>query len=153
MQAVSPRYRVSGLFDRLAEMDRFGLFLSGFIIVYAATSLAVEHVLGVVGFAKTPYLNGAAYLYTLAFIGLGILFDKVSLRFFLPHPFGLAVLAVLGISCVIGIANDNAVQYIVAWAFYILAGVLVFQFFRNPSRPATSVAGAVERCFRCPSWG
>jgi MFS family permease len=153
MPAVPPRSRVSGLFERLAGMDRFGLFLSGFIVVYAATSLLIEHLLGVIGFAKTPYLNGAAYLYTLVFIGLGIVLDKVSLRFFLPHPFGLAVMAVLGISCTIGIANDNAVQYIVAWGFYILAGVLVFQFFRNPARPANGATGAVETLFSLPFMG
>jgi len=131
-------------------MDGFGLFLSGFIIVYAATSLGIEHMLGVIGFAKTPYLNAAAYLYTLTFLGLGVTFNKVSLRFFLPHPFGLLVIALLSISCVIGIANDNAAQYIVAWAFYILAGVLVFQLFRNPRRPAASAEGAVATLLSLP---
>lgn len=131
-------------------MDAFGLYLSGFILAYAATSFAVEHILGLIGFAKTPYLNAVAYLYTIAFIGLGVLFDKVSFRFFVPHPLGLAVVAVLFISAVIGVANENASQYVVAWSFYILAGVLAFQFFRNPKGRQSSAAGAVDTLFSLP---
>ena len=131
-------------------MDLFGLYLSGFILAYAATSFGVEHVLGVIGFAKTPYLNAVSYIYTLAFIGLGLLFNKVSFRFFVPHPLGLAVLVVLGASCTIGIANENASQYIVAWSFYILAGVMAFQFFRNPRSRNPDTQGAVDTIFSLP---
>jgi hypothetical protein len=123
---------VAGSTSRSGRMDAFGLFLAGFILAYAGTSLALEHVAGIIGFAKAPYLNGVTYLYTLGFIGLGVLSNRVTFRFFLPHPFGLAVLAILFISSVMGIANQNASQYIVAWSLYLLTGVLAFQFFRNP---------------------
>jgi hypothetical protein len=150
MPAAQHSQGSTGLFDRLARMDAFGLFLAGFILVYAATSFGIEHILGVVGFAKTPYLNGVSYVYTLGFIGLGLIFDKASFRFFLPHPFGLAVLAVLLTSAIIGVANENASQYIVAWSFYILAGVMAFQFFRNPRGTEMSAKGAVDTLFSLP---
>lgn len=150
MQAVVPRTHASGLFDRLAGTDGFGLFLTGYTVFYAAASFGIEHILSVIGFAKTPYLNGAAYLYTLAFIGLSIVLNRVSFRFFIPHPVGIAVLVVLGLSCVLGIANGNASQYIVAWSFYILAGVMAFQFFRNPRVRQAGAEQAVETLFSLP---
>jgi hypothetical protein len=62
----------------------------------------------------------------------------------------LAVIAVLFISATIGIANDNATQYIVGWSFYILSGVLAFQFFRNPNASRANGSGAVDTLFSLP---
>jgi len=116
---------------RPGRIDMFGLYLAGFILAYAATSLALEHGMGIIGFAKAPYLNGVTYLYTLGFIGIGLVLDRVTLRFFLPHPLGLMVLAVLVVSSITGIAKGNASQYIIGWSLYLLTGVLAFQFFRH----------------------
>lgn len=138
-----------GLLQRLGRMDMFGLFLVGFILAYAATSMAVEYGLGIIGFAKAPYLNGVTYLYSLGFIGLGIILNRVTLRFAVPHPYELLLLAALFISVVTGIANRNASPYIVAWSLYMLTGMLAFQFFRNP-RTEISVDGAIRMVFSRP---
>lgn len=127
-----PNAPASGLFDRLARMDMFGLFLAGFILVYAAVSIGLENGLGIIGFSKAPYLSALTYLYTLGFIGLGLALNRVTFRFAIPHPLGLAVLAVLFIGAVTGVANQNASQYIAGWSLYFLTGLLAFQFFRNP---------------------
>ncbi|MBL0375020.1 hypothetical protein JJB09_23680 [Rhizobium sp. KVB221] len=138
---------VPGLMTRLSRMDRFGLFLAGFILAYAAASFALEHVLGVIGFAKAPYLNAITYLYALGFIVLGIAFNKVDLGFAMPHPLGALMLAVLFISAVIGISNGNASQYIVGWSLYIVTGVLAFQFFRHPKGIEVTASGTVATLF------
>jgi hypothetical protein len=114
-----------------ARMDLFARFILFFILTYAATSLILEHVFGIIGFSKAPYLNAVAYLYTVAFLGFGFLYDCVTPRVFAPHPFAILILAALLASAVIGIANQNPVPYIVAWSFYVTVGVITFQFFRN----------------------
>ncbi len=70
MTAASiPEEAVSGgLAARLARMEPFTLFLSGFILLYGAVSLLLEHGAGIIGFAKAPYLNAASYLYALGFV-------------------------------------------------------------------------------------
>lgn len=138
-----------GLLARLQRMDRFGLFLVGFILAYAATSMVVEFGLGVIGFAKTPYLNGLTYIYSLGFIAVGIVLNQVTFRFAVPHPYALLLMAVLFISVVIGIANHNATPYIIAWTLYMLTGILAFQFFRNP-RGEISVDQALRMIFSLP---
>jgi hypothetical protein len=139
----------SGLIDRLTRPDMFGLFLAGFILVYAAVSLGLENGLGVIGFAKAPYLSALTYLYALGFIGLGLIFNRVTFRFAIPHPLGIAMLAVLFIAAVTGFSNQNATQYIVGWMLYFLTGVLAFQFFRNP-RAALSAERTVKTLFSLP---
>jgi hypothetical protein len=114
----------------LARLDHFGLFLAGFILLYGITSLALEHVVGIIGFAKTPYLNAGVYLYALAFAALTFVFNRTTVRAAAPHPVGLVVLALLIVAAVFGIANGNAQQYIVAWTLYLLTAVLMFQIFR-----------------------
>ena len=137
------------LMERLHRMDRFGLFLVGFILAYAATSMVVEYGLGIIGFAKTPYLNGLTYLYSLGFLAIGIILNQVTFRFAVPHPYALLLMAVLFISVVIGIANHNATPYIVAWTLYMLTGILAFQFFRHP-RAEISVERALRMIFSLP---
>jgi hypothetical protein len=137
------------MIHRLARMDMFGLFLAGFILVYAAASVGLENIIGIIGFAKAPYLNAVTYLYALAFIGLGLLFNSVTLRFAIPHPLGIVTLVVLFISVVTGITNQNASQYIVGWTLYIVTGVLAFQFFRNP-RSGLTPQGAISTLFSLP---
>ena len=122
----APRMR-SGLSGRL---DHFGLFLAGFILLYGASSLVLEYVVGVIGFAKTPYLNAGVYLYALAFAGLTFAFNRTTVRAAAPHPVGINVLALLLASAITGVANGNAQQYIVAWSLYIVTAVLMFQIFR-----------------------
>jgi hypothetical protein len=137
------------LMQRLTRMDMFGLFLAGFILVYAAVSIALENVLGIIGFSKAPYLSALTYLYTLGFIGLGLVLNRVTFRFAIPHPLGLAVLAVMLVAAITGVANQNAPQYIVGWTLYFLTGVLAFQFFRNP-RGALSAERTVRTLFSLP---
>jgi hypothetical protein len=146
---ATPDTAASGLLDRLARLDMFGLFLTGFILVYAAVSIGLENGLGIIGFSKAPYLSALTYLYTLGFIGFGLLFDRVTFRFAVPHPLGLAVLVVLLIAVVTGLTNQNASQYIVGWTFYFLAGILAFQFFRNP-RASLSAERTVSMLFSLP---
>lgn len=122
----------AGLMARLARMEPFTLFLSGFILLYGAVSLLLEHLAGIIGFAKAPYLNAASYLYALGFVAAGLALNKVTIRFFLPHPFAILFLLTGFIAAVTGLLNGNAQQYIVAWSLYIVTAVLVFQFFRNP---------------------
>jgi hypothetical protein len=121
-----------GLVARLARMEPFTLFLAGFILLYGAVSLLLEHVAGIIGFAKAPYLNAASYLYALGFVAAGLVLNKVTIRFFLPHPYAILFLLTGFIAAVTGIMNGNAQQYIIAWSLYIVTAVLVFQFFRNP---------------------
>lgn len=113
-----------------AGLDQFGLFLAGFILLYGATSLALEHVVGIIGFAKTPYLNAGVYLYALAFAGLAYVFNRTTLRAAVPHPVAILVLLILLASAIMGVANENAQQYIVAWSLYLVTAVLMFQIFR-----------------------
>ena len=116
----------AGLFGAL---DHFGLFLAGFILLYGVTSLLLEHVAGIIGFAKTPYLNAGVYLYALAFAALTFVFNRTTARAAAPHPIAILVLLVLLASAIIGVANENAQQYIVAWSLYVITGVLMFQIF------------------------
>jgi hypothetical protein len=126
---------------RFAALDQFGLFLAGFILLYGATSLLLEHVAGIVGFAKTPYLNAGAYLYALTFVGFCFLSNRATLRAAAPHPIGILLLLVLLASAITGVANGNASQYIVAWSLYLVTGVLMFQIFRY--RRETDNAGNI----------
>jgi hypothetical protein len=126
---------------RFAGLDLFGLFLAGFILLYGVTSLVLEHVVGIIGFAKTPYLNAGAYLYALAFAALTFVFNRTSLRAAAPHPVAILVLVLLLASAITGVANQNAQQYIVAWSLYLATGVLMFQIFRY--RRDTKDAGEV----------
>lgn len=146
---ATPDRKASGLTERSARLDMFGLFLAGFILVYAAVSIGLENGLGIVGFSKAPYLSALTYLYTLGFIGFGLLFNRVTFRFAIPHPLAIAVLAVLFIAAVTGFANQNASQYIVGWTLYFLTGILAFQFFRNP-RAALSAERTVKTLFSLP---
>jgi len=122
----APRRR-SGL---IGGLDLFGLCLVGFILLYGASSLLLEHVVGIVGFAKTPYLNAGVYLYAVAFIGLTFAFNRTTIRAAAPHPVAILLLLVLLASAITGIANGNAQQYIVAWSLYLVTAVLMFQIFR-----------------------
>ena len=115
---------------RTDGLDHFGLFLAGFILLYGISSLALEHVAGIVGFAKTPYLNAGVYLYALAFAGLTFALDRTSIRAAAPHPVAILLLALLLASAIIGVANGNAPQYIAAWSLYLVTAVLMFQIFR-----------------------
>ena len=132
------RQRRAGLFTGL---DHFGLFLAGFILLYGATSLLLEHVVGIIGFAKTPYINAGAYSYALAFVGLTFVFNRTTMRAAAPHPVAIFVLLLLLASAITGVANRNAEQYIVAWSLYLATGILMFQVFRY--RRATEGAGSV----------
>lgn len=150
MAMVSNEARADGLIRRLARLDAFGLFLAGFILAYAGASIGLEHIAGIIGFAKAPYLNAVTYLYALGFIGLGVILNRVDFRFFIPHPLAIAILAVVAIAIVTGIANQNAPQYIVAWGLYIVTGVLAFQFFRNPNGGESTADGAIRTLFSLP---
>src|SRR5690242_11272800 len=101
----------AGLF---AGLDHFGLFLAGFILLYGVTSLLLEHVIGIIGFAKTPYLNAGVYPYALAFAGLTFAFNRTTIRAAAPHPIAILVLLLLLASAITGVTNKNAQQYIVA---------------------------------------
>ncbi|MDB5525642.1 MAG: hypothetical protein JWM58_3405 [Rhizobium sp.] len=131
------------------RMDAFGMFLAGFILVYAATSIGLEHIIGIVGFAKAPYLSAVTYLYALGFIALGLVFNRVAFRFAIPHPLAIVVLSALFMSVVAGISNHNASQYIIGWTLYLITGVLAFQFFRNP-RTTLSAESVVKTLFSLP---
>lgn len=136
----------AGLF---AGLDQFGLFLAGFILLYGVTSLLLEHVVGIVGFAKTPYLNAGVYVYALAFAGLTFLFNRATLRAAAPHPVGILVLLLLLASAIMGVANENARQYIIAWSLYLVTGVLMFQIFRY-RREADDAGNVVGTLFSLP---
>ena len=128
-----------------AGLDQFGLFLAGFILLYGVASLLLEHVVGIIGFAKTPFINAGAYLYALAFAGLTFLFNRTTLRAVAPHPVAAFVLLLLLASAITGVANENAGQYIVAWSLYLVTGVLMFQIFRyrRDTEDAGSAVGAL----------
>jgi hypothetical protein len=125
----------------LAGLDQFGLFLAGFILLYGATSLLLEHVVGIIGFAKTPYLNAGVYLYALGFAALTFVLNRTTIRAAALHPVGILLLLLLLASAITGVANDNARQYIVAWSLYLVTAVLMFQIFRH--RRETGGAGSV----------
>ena len=133
----------------LAGLDHFALFLAGFILLYGATSLALEHVVGIVGFAKTPYLNAGVYAYALAFACLTFVANRTTLRAAAPHPIAILVLLLLLVSAITGVANGNAQQYIVAWSLYLVTAVLMFQIFRyrretdGPGAEAGDVVGTL----------
>lgn len=131
------------------RLDHFALFLAGFILLYGATSLALEHVLGIIGFAKTPYLNAGVYLYALGFIGLTFVFDRTTIRAAAPHPVGLMVLVLLIAAAITGVANGNAQQYIVAWSLYLVTAVLMFQIFRH-RRKAGDAGDVVRTLYSLP---
>lgn len=125
----------------LAGLDHFALFLAGFILLYGATSLALEHVVGMIGFAKTPYLNAGVYAYALGFAGLTFASNRTTIRAAAPHPVAILVLVLLLAAAITGVANGNAQQYIVAWSLYLVTAVLMFQIFRY--RRDTDGAGEV----------
>ena len=129
----------------LAGLDHFGLFLAGFILLYGITSLVLEHVVGIVGFAKTPYVNAGIYFYALAFAALTFIFNRTTLRAAAPHPIAILILMLLLASAIIGVANQNAPQYIVAWSLYLTTGVLMFQIFRYQGKgdDAGNIVGAL----------
>jgi hypothetical protein len=131
-----------GLF---AGLDHFGLFLAGFILLYGVTSLLLEHVVGIIGFAKTPYLNAGVYLYALAFTAMTFVFNRATLQAAAPHPIAMLTLLLLLASAIIGVANQNAQQYIVAWSLYLVTGVLMFQIFRyrRESSDPGNIVGAL----------
>ncbi|MGV3552656.1 hypothetical protein [Rhizobium sp.] len=114
----------------LAGLDHFALFLAGFILLYGATSLALEHIVGIIGFAKTPYLNAGVYVYALAFAGLTFVANRTTIRAVAIHPVGILVLVLMLASAITGVANGNAPQYIAAWSLYLITAVLMFQIFR-----------------------
>lgn len=119
------------ILGRLARIDQFALFLAGFILLYGAVSLALEHVAGMVGFAKTPFLNAGTYAYAVAFAALTLILNRTTFRAAVPHPLAILVLVVLIASAIIGFSNGNPVQYIVAWTLYFLTAMLMFQIFRH----------------------
>lgn len=133
----------------LRGLDHFGLFLAGFILLYGVTSLALEHVVGMIGFAKTPYLNAGAYAYSLAFAALTFAANRTTVQAAAPHPLGILVLVLLIVSAITGVANGNAQQYIVGWSFYLLTAVLMYQIFRY-RRAAGDVARAVDTLYSLP---
>lgn len=124
-----------------AGLDPFSLLLAGFIVLYGVTSLALEHVIGIVGFAKAPYLNAGVYAYALAFTGLTFAANWTTLRAAAPHPAAILLLLLVLASAITGIANGNPQPYIVAWSLYLVTAVLMFQIFRY--RRATGGAGDV----------
>jgi hypothetical protein len=131
-------------------LDRFGLFILGFVALYGIISLALEHGAGMVGFAKTPYLNAGAYVYALAFALLSFVLNRVTIRAAVPHPIALLLLASVLISAIIGVANENARQYILAWSLYLVTGVLMFQVFRyrrDEDRSAETIAALYSPAF------
>ena len=127
----------------LAGLDHFGLFLAGFILLYGMTSLALEYGAGMVGFAKTPYLNAGVYLYALLFASFTFILNRTTIGAAAPHPVAILVLLALAVSAIIGIANGNATQYIVAWTLYLLTAVLMFQIFRYRRGGSGNVVGAL----------
>ncbi|RYE53800.1 MAG: hypothetical protein EOP18_08535 [Rhizobiaceae bacterium] len=141
------RGRLSGKLS--GRLDHFGLFLAGFILLYGASSLALEHIVGIIGFAKTPYLNAGVYLYALAFIGLTFVFNRTTIRAAAPHPVGILVLVLLLVSALSGIANDNARQYIVAWSLYLVTAVLMFQIFRH-RREEDGTSNVIDTLYSLP---
>lgn len=145
MSATTPELRQARGGAR-AGLDHFGLFLAGFILLYGLSSLALEHILGVIGFAKTPYLNAGVYLYALAFAGFTFAVNRVSLKAAAPHPVAIGVLILLIASAVIGIANGNAAQYIAAWSLYLATAVLMFQIFRY-RRGAADAEGILDTLY------
>jgi hypothetical protein len=133
----------------LAGLDHFGLFLAGFILLYGATSLLLEHVIGIIGFAKTPYLNAGVYIYALTFAALTFVFNRATVRAAAPHPVGILVLLLLLASAIIGVANGNAQQYIVAWSLYLVTAVLMFQIFRY-RRQTEGTGNVIDTLYSLP---
>ncbi|MFM2278509.1 MAG: hypothetical protein RLZZ444_740 [Pseudomonadota bacterium] len=151
MSAVPTRPITSQtFFRRLAGMDLFSVYLSGFIILYGLVSIGLEHIVGIVGFAKTPYLNAGAYAYSLGFFVLALLFDKVRLAVLVPHPLAIAMLIAGFISAVVGFSNGNAAPYIGAWSLYIVTGVLMFQLFRHARHGKGDVARTIDSLYSLP---
>ena len=138
------------LFDRLARIDHFGLFLAGFILLYGFVSLGLEHGAGMIGFAKTPYLNAGTYAYALGFAALTLVLNRTTSRVAIPHPLAILILLTLLISVIIGVANGNAQQYIIAWSLYFAAGVLMFQIFRHRTGYAGAAARAISTLYALP---
>jgi hypothetical protein len=143
-------FKRPGIIGRLAEMDHFGLFLTGFIILYGFVSLGLEHIAGMVGFAKTPYLNAGSYAYALAFLIFSLLAHRVRIGMTVLTPLGAGILVVTFISCVIGISNGNALPYITAWSFYIVTGVLMFQLFRHRTGGDAQIGGMIGTLYSLP---
>jgi hypothetical protein len=108
----------------------FALFLAGFVILYGATSLVLEYGVGMIGFAKTPYLNAGVYAYAIAFVMFTIATDRTSIAAFAPNPLAILVLLATLAAAITGVANGNAQQYIVAWSLYLVVAVAMFQIFR-----------------------
>jgi hypothetical protein len=138
------------LFDRLARIDQFGLFLAGFILLYGFVSLALEHGAGMVGFAKTPYLNAGTYAYALGFVALTLILNRTTAKAAIPHPLAILMLLALLVSANAGIANGNPQQYIVGWALYFVTGVLMFQIFRHRTGDAGSAKRAILALYALP---
>ncbi len=119
----------------LGRKDLFQLYVVVYAVFYVLVSFGLEHGLGIIGFSKTPYLNGGGYLYALAFVALAFLTNRVRLSFFAFGPLTVLVLVSLFASSVIGFANHNAVTYIAAWNLYILTAILLFSLFRHNRDP------------------
>jgi hypothetical protein len=138
------------LFDRLARIDQFGLFLAGFILLYGFVSLVLEHGAGMIGFAKTPYLNAGTYAYALGFAALTLILNRATSRVAIPHPLAILLLLALLISAIIGVANGNAQQYIIGWSLYFITAVVMFQIFRHRMGDAGSAARAISTLYALP---
>ena len=138
------------LAGKLAGLDPFGLFLTGFILFYGTLSLALEHGAGMIGFAKTPYLNAGTYAYALAFAGMMLALNRVTLRIAMPHPLAMLVLAAVIVSAIIGFANGNPMQYIVGWTLYFVTAVLMFQLFRHRIGDEHAPARAIGALYALP---
>lgn len=139
-----------GLLGRLARIDMFGLFLAGFILLYGVVSLALEYGAGMVGFAKTPYLNAGTYAYALTFAALMLALNRVTARAAIPHPLAILVLLVLLVSAITGIANGNPQQYIVGWSLYLVTAVLMFQIFRHRKGGADAARQSIDTLYALP---
>jgi len=138
------------LFDRLARIDHFGLFLAGFILLYGVVSLGLEHGAGMIGFAKTPYLNAGTFAYALGFAALTLVLNRTTSKAAIPHPLAILVLLALLVSAITGVANGNAQQYIVGWSLYFITGVLMFQIFRQRTGDTASGRRAISMLYALP---
>jgi len=138
------------LFERLARIDQFGLFLAGFILLYGIVSLGLEHGAGLVGFAKTPYLNAGTYAYALGFVALMLVLNRVTPNAAIPHPLVILLLLTLLASAIIGVANGNSQQYIVGWSLYFVTAALMFQIFRHRTGNRQSAGRAISSLYALP---
>jgi hypothetical protein len=150
MQTATLDAAPTSVLGRLARIDPFGLFLAGFILLYGVVSLALEHGAGMVGFAKTPYLNAGSYAYALGFAGLTLVLNRTTFRVAMPHPLAVLVLMVLLVSAITGVANGNPQQYIIGWTLYFVTAVLMFQIFRHRKGEGSSTGRAIDTLYALP---